>query len=62
LPIILNSLNAGVSGRGVRENAGNLVLLSILTEVALNWEVFMVSCKASEAVEDWVGIASLLLY
>ena len=61
LPIVLDSLDAGVTGRGVGEHASDLVLLSVLTEVTLDWEVFVVSSKTGKAVEDWVGLASLLL-
>jgi hypothetical protein len=62
LPVILDSLNPCVSGGGVGENAGDLVLLSVLPEVALDREVFMVCCQTCQTVEHWVSLASLLLH
>ena len=60
-PVLIDPLNGNISRGGVREDASDLVRLSIDAEVALNGEIFMVGLEAGEEVDDRVGLASLLL-
>jgi hypothetical protein len=61
LPVILHSLDLGVSGRSVWENASNLVLLGINSEVALDGKVLMVGSQSTQEVKSGVGFAALFL-
>jgi hypothetical protein len=60
-PVILDSLNAGVSGRSIGEDASNLVLLCEKAKVALHCEVLVVGSETTQEIENREGLASLFL-